>query len=220
MAAHASGDAERRGRVDRLKQVLVRVAQEQGLTQKQIAAKLGIPPQYLSDLKHNRRAIAELLARRFGQKFRVRHEWLLHGEGPAELPTGTVDADPRATEDNVFLPILRRPCAGDPLKSRFREPSHFELTGPAAVAAKHCARPYVLRVEHNEKGGRLRRGNLVLVSQMPDANSRYQLVVHRRQPRLARLGADHRLRLLEGGDPLPDSVRRAGHGRGLVWAVL
>ncbi len=49
MAAHAGGGAERRERVERLKQVLLKVAREQGLTQKQIAARLGIPPQYLSD---------------------------------------------------------------------------------------------------------------------------------------------------------------------------
>ena len=109
---------------------------------------------------------------------------------------------------------------GDPLKSRFREPSHFELTGPAAIAAKHCARPYVLRVEHDGKGGRLRRGNLVLVSQTPDANSRYQIVVHRRLPRLVRLGGDRRLHLLDGGDPLSDNARRVGQCCGIVWAAL
>lgn len=220
MVAHAGGDAERRERVERLKQALRKIAREQGLTQKQIAARLGIPPQYLSDLKHRRRAIAELLARRFGHEFRVRHEWLLHGEEPAELPSAAGAADSGVPQSSVFLPILRRPCVGDPLGSPFWERSNLELTGPAAAAAGHCIRPYVLRVDNDERGGRLRRGNLLLVSQAVNANSHYQIVVHRRRPRLARLVAGHRLRLLEGGDPLPDSARRAGHGRGLVWAVL
>lgn len=220
MAASTGGEAERRARVERLKHALRKIAREHGLTQKQIAARLGIPPQYLSDLKHNRRAIAELLARRFGQEFRVRHEWLLHGEEPVELPTGAGDTGPGAMGGNVFLPVLRRPHVGDPLKSRFWERRHFELTGPGGVAAGHCTRPYVLRVEHDERSGRLRRGDLLLVSQTADANSRYQIAVHRRRPRLVRLGADHRLRLLEGGGPLPDSVRRAGRCRGIVWAVL
>ncbi len=220
MVAHAGGDVERRERVERLKRALRKIARERGLTQKEIAARSGIPPQFLSDLKHNRRNIAELLARRFSDEFRVRHTWLLQGKGPVELPTDAGDAVPGAAEGSVFLPILRRPHVGDPLKSRFWERSHFQLTGPAAALAGRCTQAYVLRVEHDERGGRLRQGDLVLVSQTADANSPYQIIVHRRRPRLIRLGSDHRLRLLEGGDQLPDSAKRVGHCCGIVWAVL
>lgn len=221
MTKKGDADAERSERVERLKQALRKIAREQGLTQKQIAARLGIPPQYLSDVKRNRRAVAELLARRFGQEFRMRHEWLLHGEEPSELQTERADVERAAVSGgNVFLPILRRPCVGDPLKSRFWERSHVELTGPAAAVAGRCSQPYVLRVEHGERGGRLKRDDVVLISQTPNANSQYQIVVHRRLPRLVHLGRDRRLRLLEGGDPVPEATRRVGCCRGIVWASL
>jgi transcriptional regulator with XRE-family HTH domain len=212
---------ERRRRVERLKEVLLKVAREHGLSQKEIAARLGIPPQYLSDLKHNRRAVAELLARRFGQEFRIRHRWLLSGEGPMEAPpvqAGTTGG--RGGRDIVRLPVLGEPHVGNPLKSPSWDRSHIELTGPASAVARGCSQPYVLCVHCDERVGRLRKGDLILVSQAEDTGSRYQIVVHQKRPRLARLGRDRRLRLLQGGDPLPDHDRKVGHVPGLVWGAL
>lgn len=212
MTKKGDADAKRRERVERLKKALRKIAREQGLTQKQIAARLGIPPQYLSDLKHNRRALAELVARRFNQEFAVGHQWLLSGKRPEKMaPTG---------EATVVLPVLRRPCVGDPLDSASREEPRIRLTGPAAEAARRSERPYVLRIDHVEEGGRLSRGDLVLVSQDVDPTSEYQVVVHRGRAVVARLAGDGRLRALEEGAELPQNVRRVGSCLGIVWAVL
>lgn len=212
MVAHAGGDAERRARVERLKQTLREIAREQSLTQKQIAQRIGIPPQYLSDLIHDRRALAELVARRFGQKFGVNHVWLLDGKRPEKIVS--------AAEAALVLPVLRRPCVGGPSDSAFRKGPHIHLTGSAAEAARRCDRPYVLRIDHVEEGGRLRRGDLVLVAQDADPTSEFQVVVFRGRAVVARLAGDGQLRALKGGAELPKDVRRVGSCLGVVWGVL
>jgi transcriptional regulator with XRE-family HTH domain len=52
----------------------------QGYTQTQIAAKAGLTPQYLSDIKRGHRPVTELVARRLGEPFDVSFQWFRRGK--------------------------------------------------------------------------------------------------------------------------------------------
>jgi transcriptional regulator with XRE-family HTH domain len=56
---------------------LLKLLGEKGLNQSQIAKRVGTPTQYLSDVKHERRPMSELFARRLGEEFKVNFLWLL-----------------------------------------------------------------------------------------------------------------------------------------------
>ena len=52
----------------RLVDLLARL-ESQGITQAQVAARAGLPSQYLSDVRNQRRPLTELCARRLGDEF-------------------------------------------------------------------------------------------------------------------------------------------------------
>ena len=75
-----SGDERDRTDVNlparRLGELLILLGHK-GLSQTQIAKRVGTPTQYVSDVKHGRRPLSELFARRLGEEFKVNFLWLL-----------------------------------------------------------------------------------------------------------------------------------------------
>ena len=56
--------------------------QKNGLTQAQIAAAVGLSPQFLSDVMKGRRPLTELVARRIGERFHVDYRRVLGDKAP------------------------------------------------------------------------------------------------------------------------------------------
>ena len=64
---------------------------EQGITQEEIAQKLGVSQQYVSGLLSGRKPFGKKQAQRFYEMWQISPSWLLTGEGP--LLAGSVIGD-------------------------------------------------------------------------------------------------------------------------------
>ena len=165
-------DEIRQARRERLQRILNDLT-NQGLTQAEIAGRLCVPPQYLSDMRNGHRTVSELFARRVSEEFSVDYEWILHGRGtgqkPVATPTGPADG-------RMLLPVLSAPCLGDPRISAAADGSLVEISGPAAVAAAQAQSPYLMRLGVNVHTLGLRKDDLLLMSQR-DEGPEHKLVV-------------------------------------------
>lgn len=159
-------DSRSREQVTALTHLLNKLRESQGLSQEKVAKKLGVLPQYLSDVKRGRKTlthsfackIGEILGRQAALGLRIgplAGRLINQSENPAEAVIGT-------------LPVL--PClfVGSPEACREWDGSEVQLSTVAARLAAQAKQPYVLRMESNDQCGRLCIGDLVLIDQKPD----------------------------------------------------
>jgi hypothetical protein len=79
---------------------------------RQIADRMGVQPQYLSDVKQGRRPLAKLFARGFDEEFAVNHEWLPGAvKEMAQAKTSARDVTARS---GLPLPLFSEPIVGEP----------------------------------------------------------------------------------------------------------
>jgi transcriptional regulator with XRE-family HTH domain len=203
---------------ERLADLLAELERE-GLSQQQVALRAGLPPQYISNIKHGHRPMTELVARRLAAEFACKYEWLLGtSELKQDLP-GSLGPHVSA----VRLPILPHPIEGEPHTSPHWDGGLLELAGVALAQLPLLKQPYVLRFGRNDVRERLCKGDLVLVSQGADERAEIWVVKHRGKLFLARRGAAAWERL--AGDAkqptmLPLTCPVAGFAVGIVWASL
>jgi len=207
---------ESQGRVSRLAQVLERLA-GRGIKQQKVAFELSIPTQYLSDLKHGRRTLSEQFARRFAEVYRVSAAWLLHGEGPCDLPDlGAVPAQPVG---GCLLPVLSAPDQGDPRHSPHWDGGLVALSGAAAAAAERAKLPFVLRIGADIPSGRVRRNDLVLCCQELRNDAALVIVRAKGTAVLAEAAGKDGYKTLASGRSIP-GAEPIGYCIGIVWAQL
>jgi hypothetical protein len=177
----------------------------------------------LSDGRCGRRGLTELFARRLGGEFGVDYQWLMGGKGPKDaIPLrgpAAGRAEPRAS-GLLTLPVLPAPLEGEPQDAPLWDGSLVELTGAAAAAAGRARRPYVLRLDADDRDGRLRAGDLILISQ--ESSDKAEIGVIRLQGRLAlaRRLASAGWRNLTTGRRLTGKVEPVGCRIAIVWASL
>jgi transcriptional regulator with XRE-family HTH domain len=190
---------------------------EQGFTQTQIATKAGFPPQYLSDIKRDRRPVTELVARRLGEAFDVNFEWLL-GISDSRETSGVGTA---GTESGVFLPLLPHPIEGEPRTHPKWDGACFEVTGFALAKLSVAKLPYILRFGHDDTQGRLRCKDLILISQVSLPEAEIHVVRTGKKSRLARKGPQGGFICIADGSEIPsEDALVTGHCVGIVWASL
>lgn len=212
-------ESDREARRERLRQFLVEMAII-GLTQQAVAARAGVPSQYLSDVKNGRRLLSELLARRLNEEFGVDHVWLMTGEGtmtPPRVPRA--ETRPQDAEV-VMVPIVGQPIVGDPRISLAWDGSLVALTGPPAMKAKQASHAYILRLHHDDFTGRLRKGDLVLISQGNLEFGEIQVIQTRGLPVLARRGKGGAIIPLKNGKAIAAGATVLGTCVCIVWAAL
>ncbi len=191
---------------------------EQGLTQVQIATQAGIPPQYFSDIKRGERPVTELVARRLAEEFNFNYMWLLGTSNTMEVP-----ASPSITtnfEDTLWLPVLPFPIEGEPRQNAKWNGARVEISGAAAGKIGLAKYPYVLQFGHDDIKGRLKQGDLILISQEPNANAEIHVVRYRKRSFLARAIQDGSWSRVANGDKLPGGCPATGHCIGIVWSAL
>lgn len=120
-----------------------------GLTQVQIATRIGVSPKYISDIKNMHRGLTELTARRFADEFGVSFEWLLFGQGSMKR---VVLSD--GPKDFLSLPLLDVVHIGPPLDCPSWLGTWTNLAGAAALAANRSKLPYILRMPNNDREDR------------------------------------------------------------------
>lgn len=189
---------------------------EQGFTQAQIAAKAGIPPQYFSDIKRGERPVTELIARRLADEFDFNYQWLLGTSDTMESSPRASHA--RAAESAVWLPLFPFPIEGEPRQHAAWNGAGVEIAGVAAGRIGLARHPYVLQFDREDAHGRLRKGDLVLISQAPNPDAEIHVVKYRGKHYLAR--ADGGWIRVASGKELSGDCQATGHCLGIVWSPL
>lgn len=202
----------------RLTDLLERLSQ-QGHSQQEVAADAGLPAQYLSDIKHGRRPMTELVARRLGDAFQVNFQWLTVQSDSME-PDQESSSLSNPDSGGTWLPLFPHPVEGEPRSSPAWDGSCVEISGPAAAKLVLTKWPYVLRFGHNDIRKRLCRGDLVLISQTIFDEAEFSVVRYRKKSFLARLQPDGSWERAAYGDSLPGTCPVIGHAVGIVWASL
>jgi len=210
---------EQEGIRSRLQQVLERLV-DQGTTQQAIAEVVGVPAQYLSDIKAGRKRVAELFARRLAEGYKFDYHWLMTEEGnPPQFLNRDIRASAPAPRP-IHLPLFDHPIYGQPQTLTEWNGALVELSGAAAAQAWAASEPYIVRFGKNDTEGRLRQNDLVLVSQAVNQKAEIQVVRQRKQCFLARRTPDGTLRRLANGQSFGPPAEAVGHCVGIVWGVL
>lgn len=188
-----------------------------GFTQDVIARRLGVGPQYISDCKAGRRSITELFARRLADEFQYPFKWFL--EGPRKAGCATKETVAAVEGEIISLSLYSRPICGAPDQDDAVEAT-ITLTGTAAALASQCDSPYALRVKYDDRQGRLKRDDVVLVNQSDDLQADICIIEANAHRILARS------RGIGGWEPLPkrwpvmSDVKVIGFCVGIIWAEL
>ncbi len=201
---------------ERLIELLKELA-EQGYTQAQVAAEAQLQPQYLSDIKRNTRPMTELVARRLEDGFGVNRQWLLGISDVREV--GSV-SESDGFDDGERLPVLNHPIEGDPYTNPAWDGSDREVTGLAVAKLSSLSYPYLLRFGNEDVEGRLRKYDLILISQSFAEEAPIHVVRYRKKLSLARRQLQEGWSRVANGAPLPADSPSVGHAVGIVWGSL
>lgn len=189
---------------------------EQGMPQQQVARQLSVPASYLSDVKHGRKTLTDQFARSFCNEFGVGLDWLLDGTGlqiKPQLASTASSASP------VLVPIFSQPLEGDPQGVEAWDGSRVELAGAAATRALRARHPYILRSPIDDKLGRVRQDDLILVDQNTTELASLVIVRDRDKSILARQ-TEKGYRSLESGRAIRGKPSLIGLCVAIVWASL
>lgn len=208
----ASSDRTASVTTARLRELLDELALQYD-TQQEIAANAGLTPQLLADLKQGRRPLTELVARRLADEYGVSFEWLL---GRSEVKQSGL----ARSSGGMRLPLFQDPIAGDPLNSPRWDGVGVEVSGHVVAAIARAKWPYVLKFGSADTQGRLRRGDLVLVSQSVCPEAEIQVVKSRIKLYLARRQeAGHFVRVANE-ELLPAESPVVGYCVAIIWSAL
>ncbi len=190
---------------------------EQGRTQAQVAAAAQLQPQYLSDIKRNQRPMTELVARRLEDAFGVSHAWLLGTSNVREVGSYS-PGDAFGGGDR--LPVFNDPIEGNPHANSAWDGIDREVAGLPAAKLSYLSHPYLLRFGNDDVEGRLRRNDLILISQSFAEDAEIHVVRFRRKLRLARRHPQEGWSRVANGAQLPADCPSVGHAVGIVWGAL
>ena len=196
----------------------VDLLKQQGNTQTQIAARIAVLPQFLSDVKRGHRPLTELVARRMGEEFDVNFQWLMGTSGKMESPKPQSKSVP--TSGSVWLPLFPHPIEGEPRAHPKWGGACVEVAGIAAGKLAQAQHPYVLRFDHDDVEKRLRKGDFVLISQAINEEAPISVVRYRTKSFLARRNEDGSWRRVANKNRLSADSPVTGHCIGVLWSTL
>lgn len=217
MSTGGDSSSETREPHQRLIELLDDLA-NQGYSQAAVATGVGIQPQYISDIKRGARPMTELVARRLADAFPpLNHEWLL---GLTDLRDVGSNSLSEVVGDGVWLPLFEHPIQGDPHGHIDWNGSPMEVAGTAAARIQHLHMPYLLRFGHHDFEKRIRKKDILLMSQRVDPKASIQVVRYRKKLFLARKHDRGTWIRAANGDELSDRCPVVGHAVGIVWGDL
>jgi transcriptional regulator with XRE-family HTH domain len=140
------------------------------VTQAEVARRTEVGATYISDVVHSRRPVTNSFAAVLQAEFGIDKLWLRHGEGEMfrRQPPEAGIAELADAGGMVSLPLLDAPCPGNPLDAAaWASSTHPVPRNLARPSAPDCRR-YVLRIDADAAGREFRKGDLVLVENLPD----------------------------------------------------
>jgi hypothetical protein len=193
---------------------------ERGTTQQTISQTVGVPAQYLSDVKNARKPLSELFARRLAECYGFDYHWLMMqgGDPPSFLEGAGHETTPGRT--SVQLRAFDRPIYGEPRSHPEWDGTLVDVSGAASAQAQAAKDPYILRFRKTDTQGVLRRNDLILVSQGVNPHAEIEVVREGKLCFLARRSKDGTWRRIANNQPLRAQAHPVGYCVGLVWRVL
>lgn len=88
------------------------------------------------------------------------------------------------------------------------------------LEAARGRQPYILRVEHHDPQGRIKRGDLLLVRQEPRSEAEFGVFKTQGRLVLARRQAPGRWQDFSTGQPLASDTEPVGVALAILWALL
>lgn len=163
---------------ERLTNIYAGMISSIGLTGREIAKLSGTRPQYISDIKRRQRPLSQEMFMRTLLGLFGDYKWLISGD----LPTDTqriISLYPYISDpDNptLPLPVFQRPFMGPKMTVDDWDGSFICVASPVKEQAKAMRDPYILHLPFNDKTGRLKKGDYLLVNQTESADSSYVLI--------------------------------------------
>ena len=190
-----------------------------GISQQDLATRLGIASQYVSDLKAGRRGIGELVARRLEDEFSFPRGWFLARED--ESQNARIDQELTSGRGvRTHLPVFRNPIAGDPHAHPSWDGAEVEICGVAALRALAARWPYLLQFGAQDRRGRLCKNDLVLISQQLEGDAEIVVLKQANKTFLARRQKLRGWEALNDRNDVASDPDVIGHCLGIVWAAL
>lgn len=176
---------------ERLTNIYAGMISSIGLTGREIAKLSGTRPQYISDIKRRQRPLSHDMFMRTLLGLYGGYKWLISGDLPVDTQR-IISLYPFISNPNgVFpLPVLQRPFMGPKMTTEDWDGNFLCVTSPVREMARTMHDPYVLHLPFNDKAGRLRKGDYLLVDQKDSAEATYVLIKSGWGVKLVRKGAE------------------------------
>lgn len=163
---------------ERLTNIYAGMISSIGLTGREIAKLSGTRPQYISDIKRRQRPLSHEMFMRTLLGLYGDYKWLISGD----LPTDTqriISLYPYISNPDgatLPLPVFQRPFMGPKMTMDDWDGNFLCVTTPVKETARGMRNPYVLHLPFNDKSGRLKKGDYLLVNQTETGESSYVLI--------------------------------------------
>lgn len=195
-------EVEQRERVKTLTKLIL----EEGISQVELAKRVGVKPQYLSDVKNGRKPLTDNFAYQLGRKMGKKWQVLL---GVSPVPQHLVGNEGFLTI--IKLPVLSVPISGDPKKSKSWDSSFIEISGNVIPLIEQAENPYILRIPHTCTDDRLWPDDMVLIDQSPSNAAKYIIVENKGTLTLAKRTDEGIKNLADGTLLEEDELQQIGH---------
>ncbi len=163
---------------ERLTNIYAGMINSIGLTGREIAKISGTRPQYISDIKRRQRPLSQEMFMRTLLGLYGSYKWLISGDLAIDTQRiislyPYISAPGRET---LPLPVFQRPFMGPKMTVDDWDGYFICVTSPVKERAKKMHEPYVLHLPFNDRSGRLRKGDYLLVDQTASADATYVLI--------------------------------------------
>lgn len=149
-----------------------------GLSGREIARLSGTRPQYISDIKRRQRPLSHEMFMRTLIGLYGEYKWLISGDLAIDTQR-IIRLYPyicNPDSEVLPLPVFQRPFTGPKMTVDEWDGHFICVTSPVKEKARLMREPYLLHLPFNDKAGRLKKGDYLLVEQTADADVNYALI--------------------------------------------
>ncbi len=206
---------------EKLTSLYVDLLRSVSLTGREIARLSGTRPQYISDIKRRQRPLSDEMYMRTLMGLYGPYKWLITGD--LELDTRRVIVMFPHIYGNsgvtVALPVLGRPFVGPKMTKTDWDGGFYCVASPVMERSKTMRNPYILSLPFNDRSGRLRQGDYLLVDQDASPKSNCLLIKSGWGVKLVRKNQD-RYEDVETGDAINEEFSVIGNVDLLLMGAL